>query len=204
MKIRSRPEREREREQNNMTKCSKCEKRINLFTYPVGRTNSLCSECFAKENNPNNMVSAQEYLNQKYPNKEGVKSIVFESNYQATQSGDLLIADFPNLIKILLDNRAKLSIAKLEIRNCPQLSCLKVRNQINELVTDNLPNLTELYLLNSNLTFFDISKYPKLLRLNCESNSNLTPPLQTLLQKIQTQEKENQTKITHLEQELQS
>ena len=150
------------------------------------------------------MVNAQEYLNQKYPNKAEAKDIFFETNYKATQSGDLLIADFPNLTRILLNNSAKLSVAKLEIRNCPQLSSIRVRRQINEFVTDNLPNLTELDLLNNNLTSLDISKFPKLLRLNCDSNSNLTPPLQTLLQKIQAKEEENQTKITNLEQAPQS
>ena len=155
----------------------------------------------------NNMITSQEWINKTYPNKEEVKVIGNEPK----MNGNLTIVDFPNLKKIILQGAYSPIISKCEIRNCPKLKEISIVNcQMKEFVTDDLPNLTLLDLYCNNLTSLDISKYPKLVSMGYASNDNLIPPLQTLTQKIQVKEKElssvrereQQEKITHLEQEL--
>src|SRR6185437_7819599 len=73
--------------------------------------------------------------------------------------------------------------------------------QMKEFVTDDLPNLIALGLTCNNLTTLDISKYPRLAYLNCAKNSNLSFPLQTLIQKIKDKEKGLAELQTELEKE---
>ncbi|CAG8807483.1 7428_t:CDS:1, partial [Racocetra fulgida] len=64
------------------------------------------------------MVNAQEWLDEKYPNKEGVKVI---NGYRKELTGKLTIADFPQLEKI---NVYENQLTQLHLNNCPQLTYL--------------------------------------------------------------------------------
>jgi hypothetical protein len=152
-------------------------------------------------------------LNNKDKKTEEI-SIIDEEAEVHILEGNLIISDFPNLKEInLYEFDAIHNIPHLEIKNCSNLKTIVIaQSKMKEFITDYLPNLVHLDLHRNNLTSLDISKYPKLTMLLCERNDNLQPPLQTLTQKIQQKEKElsslrereQQEKITNLEQELQS
>ena len=119
---------------------------------------------------------------------------------------NLLIADFPNLQKIIINGASSGSarpflaaidrrrpsafeVANCEIKNCPQLKEINISScQMKFFVTDYLPSLNFLSLCDNLLTELDISKFPNLFLLNCKKNCGLKP-ISTLAQKIQDKER---------------
>ena len=186
-----------------------------------------------RDEQQNNMVNAQEWLNKEYKNNREITNTIYNEGVLFLE-GNLIISDFPNVEEIELSKYSDdaNNIPCLEIKNCPKLEKVYLRNcNISELVIENCPNITILDLgsnqlteLNTNhlndlkflgiggnpdLKEIDISHNLKLRNLSCDTG---VQPIHTLIQKIQTKErelssvkeKENQTKITNLEQELQS
>jgi len=172
-------------------------------------------------------------LNKEYKNNREITNTIYNEGVLFLE-GNLIISDFPNVEEIELSKYSDdaNNIPCLEIKNCPKLEKVYLRNcNISELVIENCPNITILDLgsnqlteLNTNhlndlkflgiggnpdLKEIDISHNLKLRNLSCDTG---VQPIHTLIQKIQTKErelssvkeKENQTKITNLEQELQS
>ncbi|CAG8839592.1 3502_t:CDS:2, partial [Racocetra persica] len=82
-------------------------------------------------------------------------------------SGELIIKNFPNLEEVMVSaykNKEKLT--KLEIINCPRLTCLYCdHNQLTSLSMDNSVSLEMLTCTNNQLTSLDIL---------CCSNNRLT------------------------------
>jgi hypothetical protein len=140
---------------------------------------------YAKPSELKDIVNAQEWLDKNYPQEGRSKIIELNLNNKGLQ-GSLVLSGFTNLLTLdLTDN----PITSLDLSVCPNLDVLEC--------------------LGCSLIDLDISHNLKLSYLACNP---ILCPLQTLTQKIQTKEKElatlqirdKETRITQLEQELQS
>jgi Leucine-rich repeat (LRR) protein len=112
------------------------------------------------------MPNAQEYINEKYPNKEEVREI---NGYRKEITDELIIADFPQVEEISVGNN---QLTQLHLKNCPQLIELYCGNsKLTELTITNCPNLQKIYAPDNQLTNLDLSNNQKLKILRISNNN---------------------------------
>jgi len=117
------------------------------------------------------MVTAQEWLEQTYPNKDQVKIIEFTDEAE----GELTIANFHQLEEIKKKTEGEKNITKLTITDCPLLrrvNCYFCR-KIKELVIINCPQISEINCDTNQIESLELSELENLTLLNC-SNNRLT------------------------------
>ncbi|CAG8829386.1 19239_t:CDS:2, partial [Gigaspora margarita] len=83
-------------------------------------------------------------------------------------TGELIIADFPQLEKI---NVGSNQLTQLHLKNCPQLTELRCgSNKLTELTITNCPNLREIWAYNNQLTNLDLRANTALTNLGLYNN----------------------------------
>jgi hypothetical protein len=147
----------------------------------------------------NKLINAQEWLNNKYPDKDSVVKIELEvtddkttSNPSTTPSleGDLEIADYPNLkeIKILHKKASShkqvsklwngVDMGKVTINNCPNLKEIDLKfmkaKEIN--FRGEFEKLIKATLIGNKLTKLHVDNLTKLRILHMGNNVSNVPP----------------------------
>ncbi len=102
------------------------------------------------------MVNAQNWLDNKYPNKQETKEI--KANDSKQLNGSLTIADYPNLEIIHIPDQKNLT--QLQIINNEKLEILDVTNncRLTNLNVQNCLSLKKLYCWDNKLTNLDLSQ----------------------------------------------
>jgi len=118
-----------------------------------------------------NTINAQEYINQLVADKSQAQKIhIFLE--QEKLSGELIIADYPNIDTIDLKNQ---ELTTLTINNCPNLKSVNVRgNQLTKLEIVNCEQVSELMAGNNELSQLDLSSCATLKKLIIADNAYLT------------------------------
>ncbi|CAG8668134.1 3950_t:CDS:2, partial [Ambispora gerdemannii] len=115
----------------------------------------------------------QELLDKERSNKKYLKKIIFnqENSEKELDGGELTIQDYPNLEVVTIDGEClKSKLTKLEIKNCPNLACLKsYNNNLTSLDVSECINLKTLALFFNQITSLDVSNNPKLTDLFCDA-----------------------------------
>ena len=123
-------------------------------------------------------ISAQEWLNKKYPYRQQVKEIKLEKGIKF--NGELTINDFSQLERIIIDNLTTQDLSELQVSNCPNLNkicCFDT--QFTSLKLSNLRKLTEVKFGKNNLTLMklDIETCPNLKELEIKYSQLVSPKL---------------------------
>lgn len=129
------------------------------------------------ENNSQENLTAQDWLENNYPNNKEVEEIDL-TYLTSLRESELVINDFPNLKEIKkLDRRFGSSehiykISKVTISNCPKLEKVNIRflKDNKELILINIPTLKELDCFFNQLSELNIRELSNLKQLNCGKN----------------------------------
>jgi hypothetical protein len=204
--------------------CKNCNEIFEGFKVFQDQGLNYCFECW-KQRTGFNPKQAQEWWDQKYPNKVAVGEIrEFESDRSSATLGDLVVADFPNLQKLELVFRRGLDC---QIKNCPKLERLVIAsNWIKNLSFLNCPKLETLIILDNGVDNVDLSGLPNLKFLDFRDNetenkldisnnlkledffvsakqyTSTSIDIEKLIKKIQQKEQELKTKLQESKDEL--